>query len=109
MEKTLLTITAINEEIELCKDVISQFQTKLDELTEKSKSLSNRLNVLRAVGEKLPEGMAKQVNQANIGIIADERFELLPKISKQSNNIEYYKQILNTVIDLKNELEKVEG
>lgn len=104
LEETLLSIESIDEEIELCKDIISQFQSKLDELTKKTQLLTNRLNVLRAVEEKLPAGSTKQLNSANINMVADERFNLIPEINKQSSNIKHYQQILQTLIELKSEI-----
>lgn len=107
VEKVALSVNAIDEEIEICKNIINQFQEELDELTEKTTSLTERIKVMQAIDEKLPEGGTKSINEGNIKLAVDERFELVPEIRKKTNTIKHYEKIHECLIELKKEyLEK---
>lgn len=105
MEQTSITIEAIDKEITFCENFIGEFETKLEKLQERTKHLTERLDVLRAVYEKLPVGMTKEIVQGNIGLVADERFDLIPEINKCTSNIKHYNEIIDNLNELKKEIE----
>lgn len=104
LEQTILSLKAIENEIELTTDTIKRFETQLEELKEKYKRLTERLGVLQALEAKLPEGMAKLVIKETIKIVINERFELAPGLSNKKSNIEHQTNILVALQELKNEV-----
>lgn len=106
MEKVQLSMDAVNEEIEMSNNLIKRFQKELDDLTGQTNSLTERIKVMQAVGEKLPEGSTKAINDANINLAAEERIELVPQIRKKANTIKHYEKIYECLIELKNEYQE---
>lgn len=104
MEKVQLSIEAIDDEIKICLDQISHFQTIFDDLRERSKTLTNRIEVLRAISERLPEGGARLMNERNIEAEDQKRLELEQEMSKQIRHIKNYEEILDCLVKLKHEM-----
>lgn len=105
MEQTTLSSKNVENEINLCEEIIEQFEKSLEELLEKAKQLSGRLDVLRSVETKLPNNSTKALVQANIQMVVDERFALAPEISRQHSHINHYTEILDKLYEIKSEVE----
>lgn len=103
MQKVTITMDALEEEIKLCEEVINQWQTKLDALIENDLTSSRRLDVLNLVSNRLPMGMAKDVNQANIDMEGKNRIEILKETSRHKSQIDHYSKILAVLLSIKEE------
>ncbi|RIJ65544.1 hypothetical protein [Rummeliibacillus sp. POC4] len=104
MELTTITKESINREIDFCTDFIDTKKDELSKFEEKFRRLTERLNVLTTIEEKLPEGLSKKLTQHNITVVANERFELAPKLSNLKSNIEGYYTIIDSLVDLRSEI-----
>lgn len=104
MEQTTLSYETINKEIEFCEDIIAQLDNELAELKIKEKNLTERLDVYRELKNRIPTGTAKEIVQHNMGILADQRLELIPKISNKITNIDSYQKVIESLQELRKEI-----
>lgn len=104
MDTITLSIEAVQNEVDICNQFIDENQKKLELLEDQEKELNDRIAVLRAIDEKLPNNAASELTISNIGLVDDELIEVIKEKGKRENNIKHYKEILSKLDEIKSEL-----
>lgn len=104
MEDVRITAELIDKEIELYQDVIQQYQSKLDDLNERTLALTERIEVLQKLQPKVSELILQQITAKNLQIVVDERFSLIPGLNGNQSNIKNYQKLINYLEEIKLEL-----
>lgn len=103
MSEVAVSMEALENEIAFCKDVMKQWQSKLDKLKDDETQTVMRLDVLNLVSERLPMGISKDANQATIDLVRNELIEIRVGISNENSKINQYNKILEVLLSLKEE------
>lgn len=96
-----LSLKAIEEEMLICQSLVDKFEKELSEAKSQLSSLTERIEVLKALDKVLPDGKSKILNSEDLKDLADERFELAPRIISLQSKIEHFQTLMRGLNQLK--------
>lgn len=99
--ETQLSLQAIDDEIVICQSLVDKFEKEVSDLEGQISSLTDRIEVLKALDEVLVEGKSKILNSEDLKDLVNERFELAPKIKPLQSSIEHFQTLIRGLHQLK--------
>ena len=96
-----MSLKAIDEEIEICQSFVDKFENEISEVGNQISSLTDRIEVLKALDKLLTEGKSKMLNNEDLTDLVNERFGLAPKIKRLQSQVEHFKTLIRGLNQLK--------